>query len=156
VSGSGISWAICKSAPRSRQITTPATHHSVFYRPDALPAGAQPTVSKHFSVRKSTTYHSMWKTSVACIKITLEAQINHLLAMISTNTKQLVLNLVNAAVLQEVQSTGKPVQLAHDGVLFTSLLSWSYFNLGLVTPKHNLWRWSKQVFTGWMLFLSTN
>jgi len=30
VSGSGISWVICKSAPRSRQITTPATHHSVF------------------------------------------------------------------------------------------------------------------------------
>ena len=42
VSGSGISWAICKSAPRSRQITTPAPHHSVFYRPDALP-----TASKH-------------------------------------------------------------------------------------------------------------
>ena len=39
VSGSGISWAMCKSAPRSRQITTPAPHHSVFYRPDALPAG---------------------------------------------------------------------------------------------------------------------
>ena len=30
VSGSGISWAICKFAPRSRQITTPAPHHSVF------------------------------------------------------------------------------------------------------------------------------
>ena len=30
VSGSGISWAICKSAHRSRQITTPAPHHSVF------------------------------------------------------------------------------------------------------------------------------
>ena len=30
VSGSGISWAICKSAPRSRQTTTPAHHHSVF------------------------------------------------------------------------------------------------------------------------------
>jgi len=28
VSGSGISWAIYKSAPHSRQITTPATHHS--------------------------------------------------------------------------------------------------------------------------------
>ena len=27
---SGISWATCKSAPRSRQITTPAPHHSVF------------------------------------------------------------------------------------------------------------------------------
>jgi len=34
------------SASRSRQITTPAPHHSVFYRPDALPV-AQPTVSKH-------------------------------------------------------------------------------------------------------------
>ena len=30
VSGSGISWAICKSAPRSSQITTPAPHRSVF------------------------------------------------------------------------------------------------------------------------------
>ena len=47
VSGSGISWAICKSAPCSRQITTPAPHHSLFYRLDALPA-AQPTVSKHW------------------------------------------------------------------------------------------------------------
>jgi len=30
VSGSGISWTIYKSAPRSRQITTPASRHSVF------------------------------------------------------------------------------------------------------------------------------
>ena len=30
VSGSGISWATCKSAPRCRQTTTPAPHHSVF------------------------------------------------------------------------------------------------------------------------------
>jgi len=29
--GSGISWTICKqSAPRSRQITTPTPHHSIF------------------------------------------------------------------------------------------------------------------------------
>ena len=46
-SGSGITWAICKSAPRSRQITTPAPNHSVFYRLDALPA-AQPTASKQW------------------------------------------------------------------------------------------------------------
>ena len=31
VSGSGISWDICKSATRSRQITMPAPHHSVFF-----------------------------------------------------------------------------------------------------------------------------
>ena len=30
MSGSGISWVRCKSAPCSRQITTPAPHHSVF------------------------------------------------------------------------------------------------------------------------------
>ena len=30
MSGSGISWAICKSAPRSRQITMPAPHRCVF------------------------------------------------------------------------------------------------------------------------------
>ena len=46
VSGSGISWAICKSASCSRQITTPASHHS-FLQADALPA-AQPTASKHW------------------------------------------------------------------------------------------------------------
>ena len=46
VGSSGISWTICKAAPHSRQITMPAPHHSVFCRPDALPA-AQPTASKH-------------------------------------------------------------------------------------------------------------
>ena len=30
VSGSGISWAICKSATRSRQTTMPVPHHSQF------------------------------------------------------------------------------------------------------------------------------
>ena len=47
VSGSGISWAICNFAFRSRQITTPVPTHSDFYRLDALPA-AQPTSSKHW------------------------------------------------------------------------------------------------------------
>ena len=47
VSGSGISWAICKSAHHSRQITTLAPPPLSFYRPDALPA-AQPTVSKQW------------------------------------------------------------------------------------------------------------
>ena len=55
MSGSGISWAICNTAP--------ATHHSVFYRPDALPA-AQPTVSKHW---RSTTGILDWKIPVLLI-----------------------------------------------------------------------------------------
>ena len=36
VSGNGISWAVCKSAPCSRQITMPAPHHSVFFT-DRMP-----------------------------------------------------------------------------------------------------------------------
>ena len=51
VSGSGISWAICKSASSYRQITTPTPHNSIFYRPDALPA-TQPTASKHWRLKK--------------------------------------------------------------------------------------------------------
>jgi len=45
VKGIGIIWAICKYAPRPRQITTPIPHLSVFYRLDVLPA-TQPTASK--------------------------------------------------------------------------------------------------------------
>jgi len=45
---SDISWTICKqSASRSRQMTTPTPHDSIFYRPDDLP-DAQPTASKHW------------------------------------------------------------------------------------------------------------
>ena len=57
VSGSGIHWAICKSAPRSREITMPAPHCSVFYRLDALRA-TKPTVSKHWRHRPNNTVHS--------------------------------------------------------------------------------------------------
>ena len=46
----GISWAICKTVPRSRQ-NTPAPHHSVFYRLNAFPA-AQPTASAHCYIIK--------------------------------------------------------------------------------------------------------
>ena len=70
VSGSGISSAICKSAPRLRQIIMPAPHHSGFYRQDALPA-AQPTVSeywrqpvKRFSLKTCSIYLTAWPGSV--------------------------------------------------------------------------------------------
>ena len=66
-------WVICKSAPRFRQTTTPAPHHS-FYRPDALPA-APSTVSKNwgqishrwritfYPVNDQTDKHSRVKTT---------------------------------------------------------------------------------------------
>jgi len=65
VSGSGITWAICKSAPRSRQITMPAPHHSVFYRPDALPA-AQPTASKHYSLFRQVMLFPIGYSPASC------------------------------------------------------------------------------------------
>jgi len=79
VSGSGISWAICKCAPRSRQITMPAAHHSVFYRPDALPA-AQPTASNHWRDRipdvQCTTNRLKCENCAANYKIFQEHQLN--------------------------------------------------------------------------------
>jgi len=54
VSGSGISWAICKSAHRSRQITTPAPHHSVFFtgRMPFLPPNQQCQSTEGISVNQ--------------------------------------------------------------------------------------------------------
>jgi len=52
--GNGISLTIYKSfAPHSREITMPAPHHSIFYRPDAFP-GAQPTVHKIHTIYDET------------------------------------------------------------------------------------------------------
>jgi len=62
VSGSGISWVICKSAPCPRQITMPAPHHSVFYRLDALPT-AQPTVSKQWMHQGGTIISSIFSAT---------------------------------------------------------------------------------------------
>jgi len=47
---SGISWATCKSAPRSRQITTPAPHHSVFLQvgcPSCHPTNSVKALKAH-------------------------------------------------------------------------------------------------------------
>jgi len=63
MSGSGISWAICKSASRLRQITLPSPDHSDFYRPDALLA-AKSTASKYiflwFVENNYTWLHVYW------------------------------------------------------------------------------------------------
>ena len=68
MSGSEIRLSICKSAPRSRQITTPAPHHSVFYRPNALPA-AQPTASKHWREQALKATFLSWSHSKMSLKL---------------------------------------------------------------------------------------
>jgi len=55
VSGSGIHWAICKSAPHSSQITTPVPHHSVCLQ--AACPSCHPTNSvKALKTRLNTKY----------------------------------------------------------------------------------------------------
>ena len=70
VRGSVISWTICKPAPRSRQITMPSPHHSVFYRPDAIPA-AQPTASKSWRQQHCRQVCSMLKYVVCSVTLSV-------------------------------------------------------------------------------------
>jgi len=49
VSGTGISWAICKSAPCSRQITMPAPHRSVTYNKTNISSTLPSTKRNQFS-----------------------------------------------------------------------------------------------------------
>ena len=64
VGGRGISWAICKSAPRSRQITMPAPHHSVFTgRMPFLPPNQQRQSTEGISW---VTEKNLTITSVLC------------------------------------------------------------------------------------------
>jgi len=54
---SGVSWTIYKSlAPDSIHITMPAPHHSIFYRPDALP--------KPNKQYQSNRFIDLWKSGV--------------------------------------------------------------------------------------------
>jgi len=58
VSGSDISWAVCKSALHSRQITTPAPHYSRSFtgRMPFLPPNQQ-----HQSTEGMKIWHIIWK-----------------------------------------------------------------------------------------------
>ena len=54
-SGIGISWAVCKSAPCSRQITTPAPHHWVFLQakcPSCRPTNSIKALKAPFLAKK--------------------------------------------------------------------------------------------------------
>jgi len=69
VSGSGISWAVCKSAPRSGQTTTPAPHHSVFTgRMPFLPPNQQhqSTEGRTVHLEKTLTKHQ-WQLFIFII-----------------------------------------------------------------------------------------
>ena len=76
VSGSGISWAICKSAPRSIQITTPAPHHSVFFtgRMPFLPPNRQHQSTEGNTVGRNWHEFLFKLYNMACSGVTSHRQ----------------------------------------------------------------------------------
>ena len=69
VSGSGISWAICKSAPRSRQTTMPAPHQSVFTgRMPFLPPNQQrqSTEGTVLQIYSDINQKFKWRNQIEC------------------------------------------------------------------------------------------
>ena len=81
VSGSGISWTICKSAPLSRQITSPVPHHSVFLQarwPSCHPTNsvkALKAIYKHTKINSFLAYRSA-KQIVVCVYCGLRRSLN--------------------------------------------------------------------------------
>ena len=61
-----ISVAVSGINDHINHITTPAPHHSVFDRPDALPA-AKPTASKHIGEQSDKTDERVLRTSLYVI-----------------------------------------------------------------------------------------
>jgi len=74
VSGSGIHWAKCKSAPRSSQITMPVPHHSIFYRLHSTTEGKHiSTLSLLLKGVHSTPRTGWHMLLINCIATTQEA-----------------------------------------------------------------------------------
>ena len=68
VSGSGISWAVCKSAPCCRQTTTPAPHHSVFLQagcPSCCPTNSVKALVSF--TREEFTTRAKFHSSCQCL-----------------------------------------------------------------------------------------
>ena len=64
MSGSGISWAICKSAPRSRQITTPALHYSSFSQAGCPSCHPTNSVKALKELKYNCTVNKLQKTAL--------------------------------------------------------------------------------------------
>ena len=153
MSGSGISWAICKSGPHSRQTTTPAAHHSVFLQarcPSYLPA-AQPTASKHW--RQQVLIMTLLKSQIPG-RLNTHSHLNH------QTTQQLsgdiVVSPTKTLGQQSLLSTNqsytrrmvtKPFSLRTDILLLQSLSMWSGM-LTMVFSNKNTWMSNFQ--TNWI------
>ena len=137
-----------QSAPRSRQITMPAPHYSVFYRPDALPA-AQPTASKHWR-------HETMKLLLLLLLHPFNGLHQGQLKAVKWSCV-CVSRTTWVSQYQKGKTSQRLNEARNDGVWGCSGISWTICKqyapwsrqITISTPHHS-------VFTGQMLFLTTN
>ena len=95
VSGSGISWTICKSAPCSKQITMPAPHRSVFFigRMPFLPPNqqCQSTEGKiHTHIRRKYIHTHQVKTDKTRKLLSIKDRFTELSFYVPLDTKSVI------------------------------------------------------------------
>jgi len=125
VSGSGISWAICKSAHRSRQITTPEPHHSVGWQ------------ERHLACKKtdSVKVHPLWpqyKTWAPVCHAALFTVHYCLLTFIQGNNSQEL--RLHGIAISRADFTDSP-----DCLLTLLSMSVFYFSVFLFFPLFSWW-----------------
>ena len=130
VSGSGISWAICKSAPRSRQITMPALHYSSFLQtgcPSCRPTNSVKAM-KAISNNSHTTSKYTENATTNCFRLKPSIQCQSTLLkkcpcpILSSSTIRL---LIEGALLSNAKcwtSTGLICDKVHTNLLKFSLI----------------------------------
>ena len=97
VGGSGINRATCKSAPRSRQITTPAPHHSSFLQagcPSCCPTNSIKALKMWVNVQKQITKTTviLWLRFFSCCccwKLTLTVVLHYCSVLWQKRVKQI-------------------------------------------------------------------
>ena len=98
MSGSGIRWAICKSASRSRQITMPVPHHSSFLQARCPSSRRTNSVE---ALKASLKIHGKWFERRAQWQPSKDNISEHRTTAISahqTNSKSAALHLVPVAI----------------------------------------------------------
>jgi len=121
--------------PRCRQITTPTPHHSIFYRPDALP-DAKPIVSKHWRLyisleKKPTTAISatVWMTNLHKIWHNDAERVCELHAVKRSNFKnpRRILQTETSRYLPMIQNRPAMICWIFKGKFFNGRCTWEMF-----------------------------
>jgi len=121
VSGSGISWAICKSAPRSRQITMPAPHQSVFLQagcPSCRPTNSVKALKTN--KKTNTTNTHVCNTELSLIQFNAVQQQHVALRVCSAvqrhqSAEKPILHQISSLMYHKIQQRQVIINVLHPG-----------------------------------------